>query len=128
MEQIGALWQNFMQPQVMEQLSGAKANPYAMLCAYHDYESLESMNCDIIIGCEGVVAIPDGMALYTIPAGKYMKFSLHGDAKDAVIEGWEKLWALEDVHKMRSGKIDFEAYYPTDDPSNADIDLFIGIK
>ncbi len=128
MEQIGKLWQRFMERGMMASVPGAVLDTYSMFCVYHDYESLQSMNCDMVLGCESAADAPEGMVSYTIPAGKFMKFAFSGDPKDACIEAWEKIWVMEEVHKVRTGKIDFETYYPSDDPRNCDMEIFIGIR
>lgn len=60
----------------------------------------------------------------TIPAGRYAKFSVHGNMTDAVAEAWAQIQQME---LDRSFTGDFEEYL-NDDFEQADIDIFVALR
>lgn len=131
-KQIGELWQNLMVQGLISQIPQPILEPYGCFGAYYNY-NFDDMTYATLAGCESSASkAPEDMELITIPAGKYAKFSIHGDVVKAVGAAWEKIWAMEDIAAMRANTVDFEAYYPVEDNQNteqeADIDIFIALQ
>lgn len=131
-QKIGELWQKLMVQGLIQQIPSPVLEPYGCFGAYYDY-NFENMTYATLAGCESTATeAPEGMSLVAIPAGKYAKFSIHGDVVSAVGKAWEEIWAMEDIMAMRANTVDFEAYAPVEDnqetEQEADIDIFIALK
>lgn len=114
---IGGLWQQLYVPEHTAAISG-RTNEYA-IGLYSDYEGEEY---DVTAGFE-VSEIPaddSGFSVKVIPAGKYAKFSIHGDMVEAVANAWEEIWQTP-LDRTFTG--DFEEY-----TSMTDIDIYIAVK
>lgn len=116
---IGGLWAKLYKDGIQATIKN-KVNEYA-IGLYSDYT--KDSYC-VTAGCE--VSKPENAELTVkiIPAGKYAKFSIHGDMQKAVAEAWEKIWKM-DLNRRFTG--DFEEYLNSD-WENADINLFIAIQ
>lgn len=116
---IGGLWAKLYEDGIQATIKN-KVNEYA-IGLYSDYT--KDSYC-VTAGCE--VSKPENAELTVkiIPAGKYAKFSVHGDMQKAVAEAWEKIWKM-DLNRRFTG--DFEEYLNSD-WENADINLFIAIQ
>lgn len=115
---IGGLWQQLYSPAVVGSITD-RSNAYA-IGLYSDYED----NFDkyqITVGFE-VNSFPDDTeyTVKTIPAGRYAKFSIHGDMVEAVAAAWGEIWSTP-LERTYTG--DFEEY-----TSMEDIDIYIAIK
>lgn len=127
-EKIGGLWQGFMEGAKYALIEDVTAEPYACFGAYYEYDFAANAYT-MMVGCESEGgAVPDGMREVTVPSGKYAKFTVQGDQVQAVVQGWNEIWAMDDLAKQRAYTVDFEAYYPAEDMSDATIDLFIALK
>ena len=62
----------------------------------------------------------NGYVAKTIPAGRYAKFSVHGDMIQAVANSWKEIWETP-LDRTFTGN--FEEYL-----SQEDIDIYIAIK
>ena len=74
---------------------------------------------------------PAEMVLKRVPAGKYAVFTSDmGPFAKVVPAAWQKIFQLEDEGKLRrSYHADFEVYdQRSQDPQNAQIDIYIGVK
>ena len=74
---------------------------------------------------------PAGMAVKRVPAGQYgVLTSEKGPLPKVVPEVWRKLWKLEDSGKLkRAYQTDFEIYdQRAQDPQNAQVDIYVGLK
>ena len=116
---IGGLWAKLYEDGIQATIKN-KVNEYA-IGLYSDYT--KDSYC-VTAGCE--VSKPENAELTVkiIPAGKYAKFSIHGDMQKAAAEAWEKIWKM-DLNRRFTG--DFEEYL-NNDWENADINLFIAIQ
>ena len=116
---IGGLWAKLYEDGIQATIKN-KVNEYAV-GLYSDYT--KDSYC-VTAGCE--VSKPENAELTVkiIPAGKYAKFSIHGDMQKAVAEAWERIWKM-DLNRRFTG--DFEEYLNSD-WENADINLFIAIQ
>lgn len=118
-EIIGGLWEKLYYEGINESIKN-KVNEYA-IGLYSDYQG---ENYCVTAGNEVSKAENEGLAVKVIPAGKYAKFSVHGNMETAVAESWEEIWKM-DLDRSFTG--DFEEYLNSD-PENADIDIYIALK
>ncbi|MEW7292535.1 GyrI-like domain-containing protein [Aquimarina sp. 2304DJ70-9] len=95
---------------------------------YTDYENGASGYYTTIVGCKvsSLDTIPEGMVGITIKDGDYSRFTAKGDVtKDAIPDAWGKIW---NANLNRVFATDFEVYDDrAQDPTNAEVDIFIGI-
>lgn len=124
-QKIGELWQNLYAEDGAYTKIANKANLSA-IGLYTDYAGEEYT---AFAGVEVTKAANPEMASFVIPAGKYAKFSLHGDMIQAVAAGWQAIWQMD---LPRSYTADFEEYLTDEngecDMANCDIDIYIALK
>ena len=118
-EVIGGLWEKLYQGGVNVKIRN-KVNEHA-IGLYSDY--LNDQYC-VTVGNEVSESENDEMTVKRIPAGRYAKFSVHGDMEKAVAEAWGEIWKM-DLDRSFTG--DFEEYLNSD-WENADIDIYIALK
>ena len=118
-EIIRGLWKELYQGGVSAIIKN-KSNQYA-IGLYSDYTS--NQYC-VTAGNEVFNAENPDLTVKIIPAGKYAKFSVHGNMEKAVAKAWEEIWQMD---LDRSFTEDFEEYL-SDDRNNCDIDIYIAIK
>lgn len=116
---IGELWRKLYQDGISEQIQN-KVNTYA-IGLYSDYEGEEYC---VTVGHEVSAAGNENLVKKVIPAGKYAKFSVHGDMQKAVEESWGAIWQM-DLDRSYTG--DFEEYLNCVD-GISDIDIYIALK
>ena len=118
-EKIGKLWVDLYQGGVNAKIRN-KVNEYA-IGLYSDY----SENGYIVTaGNEVAKSENDEFVTKVIPAGRYAKFSVHGDMEKAVAQAWGEIWNM-DLDRSFTG--DFEEYLNSDF-ENAEIDIYIALK
>lgn len=126
-EKIGELWQSFMGQGMAESIPEARFEPYHCYGLYYDY-NMSDGSYAMMVGSESAAdAAPADMEELIVPAGTYAKFTVHGDCVNTVIEAWNEIWKMEELTAKRAWTVDFEAYLPSDDPSDTDIDLYIAL-
>lgn len=121
---IGGLWERFYSHGIYKAIKSKKNNK--ALGIYTDYAGTEKNDYSIVTACEVVEGedIPEETVLRKIPAGKYAKFIVRGDAQKAVAEFWQNLWQME---LPRLFLCDFEEYQ-NEDMEQAEIHIYIGLK
>ena len=113
---IGDLWKQLYTPEKTEKIQN-RVNAYA-IGLYSDYDK---EGYQVTAGFEVSDAENgNGFAVKTIPAGRYAKFSVHGDMIEAVANSWNEIWETP-LDRTFTG--DFEEYL-----SQEDIDIYIAIK
>ena len=113
---IGDLWKQLYTPENTEKIQN-RANAYA-IGLYSDYDK---EGYQVTAGFEVSDAESgNGFAVKNIPAGRYAKFSVHGDMIEAVANSWKEIWETP-LDRTFTG--DFEEYL-----SQKDIDIYIAIK
>jgi predicted transcriptional regulator YdeE len=124
-------WQRFFQEGILEKIPNKIGrNIYAV---YSDYASDHNGEYDLVIGAmvnEGSVP-PPGMVAKSVPGGRFAVLtSEKGPLPRVVPQDWQAILKLEDEKKLqRTYQADFEIYdQRTQDPQNAQVDLYIGIK
>ncbi len=118
-EVIGKLWAELYQGGISQNIKN-KVNSYA-IGLYSDYSG---DNYTVTVGNEISKPENDEITVKVIPAGRYAKFSVHGNMVAAVAEAWSEIWKM---NLDRSFTGDFEEYLNSDD-ENADIDIYIALK
>lgn len=93
---------------------------------YTNYESDCTGQYDMLGGCEVSTAqnLPDKFKSIIIPAGKYAKFTFHGDVEKDVFTFWDVIWKTE---LNRKYTCDFEEYLPCEDCHDTDINIYIAL-
>lgn len=113
---IGDLWKQLYTPENTEKIQN-RVNAYA-IGLYSDYDK---EGYQVTAGFEVSDAESgNGFAVKNIPAGRYAKFSVHGDMIEAVTNSWKEIWETP-LDRTFTG--DFEEYL-----SQKDIDIYIAIK
>lgn len=95
-------------------------NEYA-IGLYSDYS--DGKYC-VTAGNEVSKAENEELTVKIIPAGRYAKFSVHGNMVTAVAEAWNEIQKI-DLERSYTG--DFEEYLNCD-WDNANIDIYIALK
>ena len=112
----GELWKQLYTPENTEKIQN-RVNAYA-IGLYSDYDK---EGYQVTAGFEVSDAESgNGFTVKTIPAGRYAKFSVHGDMIEAVANSWKEIWETP-LDRTFTG--DFEEYL-----SQEDIDIYIAIK
>ena len=113
---IGGLWKQLYTPENTEKIQN-RVNAYA-IGLYSDYDK---EGYQVTAGFEVSDAESgNGFTVKTIPAGRYAKFSVHGDMIEAVANSWKEIWETP-LDRTFTG--DFEEYL-----SQEDIDIYIAIR
>lgn len=118
-EVISGLWEKLYQGGVNAAIKN-KVNEYA-IGLYSDYAN--GQYC-VTVGNEVSKPENEELTVKVIPAGKYAKFSVHGDMVKAVAEAWGEIWQM-DLDRSFTG--DFEEYLNSDWES-ADINIYVALK
>ena len=121
---IGGLWSTFFSPGVCTAITGRK-NAFT-LGIYTDYAGTEKDDYTVIAGCEvqADAAVPAPLTLRKLPAGKYARFTVRGNAHTAVAAFWQELWAMK---LPRAFTCDFEEYR-TSDMEHAEIFIYVSLR
>lgn len=122
---IGGLWQSFIEDELAERMDEL-TSPYT-IGLYSDYGTDDY---DVTVGMAVSDACADrllsgGMAVKTIPAGKYAKFSLTGNVVTAVQNAWAQIWQLP---LDRSYAADFEEYLDQHEDGSASINIYVALR
>jgi predicted transcriptional regulator YdeE len=126
--QIGKLWQRISSDPVLEQIPNREdSNIYAV---YTDYETDENGAYTFVLGIKvsKETSPPAGMVEQRVLPGRYALFeSERGSAKDVGIETWKRIWAWPERGK-RAYKTDYEVHSGKDNPQDAQVKIYIGVK
>jgi predicted transcriptional regulator YdeE len=130
---IGELAGRFWGQNSASQIPNRK-NPGVTLAVYTQYESNEHGEYTYFIGEEvnSFENVPAEFQKLTIPAAKYQKFTTpSGKMPEVVINAWQQIWKMtsNDFSGERAYLADFEVFdQRASDPTNASLDIYIGIK
>ena len=130
---IGGLVGRFWGQNIAAQISNRK-NPGVTFSVYTEYDSNEHGDYTYFIGEEvsSFEDAPSELQKLTIPAAKYQRFTTpSGKMPEVVINAWQQIWQMtsEDFEGNRAYIADFEVYdQRASDPTNASLDVYIGIK
>ena len=129
---IPKLWQRVMQEHVIDHVP-EKTGP-TLYAVYTDYASDANGDYTLVLGAKVRPATnaPAGMIAKAVPAGRYAVFtSERGPVAKVVVETWMRIWAYyqSPANGQRAYRADFELYDErAADPSNAQVDIYIGLK
>ncbi|QOG03202.1 GyrI-like domain-containing protein [Flavobacterium sp. MDT1-60] len=126
-QDIPALWNKFMTEGIAEKIPNKIDN--SLYCVYTDYEKDHTKPYTTILGCLvcSLDFIPEEMTGKTIEKATYEKFIAKGNLHENIVfNEWMKIWNSD---LDRSFTADFEIYgEKTQNPENAEVDIFIAIK
>lgn len=123
---IGLLWQEFLQSGVYKQIDDKLNNRAIGL--YTDYQGDFTKPYNFFACCEVGKAndVTEPLVSKKILSGKYAKFIVKGNVQKAVGEFWSELW---NMNLDRKYSCDFEEYQNnTDDMENAEIHIYISLN
>ena len=129
---IGPLLARYQSENIAKQIPH-KQHSGVTYSVYTNYNSNELGDYTYFVGEEVSMTydIPKSLTLLTIPASQYQKFTTEpGKMPGVVIEAWQQIWAMtrEELGGVRNFVADFEIYdQKACDPSNAIVDIYIGI-
>ena len=99
------------------------------IALYTDYAGDEHGEYTFLLGGKAgpSMAVPDGMVVKTVPAGRYAVFtSERGPVQKVVVETWQRIWS---ELPSRSFVADFEVYdQRAADPGDAVVEIYVGVK
>ena len=124
-------WQKFFQEGILAKIPNrAGSNIYAL---YTDYASDRNGEYSFVIGAivKNGTAAPVGMVAKQIAGGQFAVVpSDKGPLPKVVPAAWQAVWKMEDDGKLkRAYRTDFEIYDKrSQDPQNAQVDIYVGLK
>jgi predicted transcriptional regulator YdeE len=124
---IPALWTRFMSEHLIDLIPNKI--DHTVYCIYTEYEQDYTKPYTTLIGCRvsNLDKIPDGMVGRTFNEGNYTKQTAKGNILEGIVfDAWKKIWN-SDI--PRAYTADFEVYgEKTQNPENAEVDIFISVK
>ncbi len=124
---IQNLWKKFMDEDIIHKIPNKLED--SIFGIYTDYENGAAGYYKAIVGCKvsNLDNIPEGMTGTSIKNGVYSKFTAQGDVtKEAIPNTWAKIWKSD---LNRTYTTDFEVYdQRAMDPTDAEVDIFVGIQ
>ncbi|KAF9660349.1 effector binding domain-containing protein [Tenacibaculum mesophilum] len=124
---IPALWQRFMSENIVEQIPNKLSNE--VYAVYTDYESDYTKPYTTIIGCKvsEISNIPEGFVCKKIAAPNYKTYAAKGSLTENIVYNkWLEIWS-EDINRAYTS--DYEVYgAKASDPTNAEVEIFIGVN
>jgi predicted transcriptional regulator YdeE len=131
---IGKQWQQFVAERLADKIPDRL--DHDILAVYADYVSDANGQYTYILGArvKPVVnpAVPQGMVVKAIPAGRYAVFtSERGPVAKVVVETWKQIWSYyqSPQNGTRAYVADFEVYDErASDPNTSQVDIYIGVK
>lgn len=124
---IPALWERFFAEGIIDKIPN-KVND-SIYSVYTDYEGDQTQPYRVILGCRvsDILEIPDDMIAHRVNRGTFGKFTAKGNMADSIVYNkWLEIWNL---NLERSFESDYELYdHRSRDMSNAEVDIFIGVK
>ncbi len=125
---IGKIWERVFKENLREKITNAVSDE--IYGVYSNYESDENGDYDYFVGykAKDLNNVPQGLKGKKILAGPYKKFETKkGPVHQVVPEMWGQIW--NELKGKRAFKTDFEIYgNKAQDPNNAVVEIFIGIK
>lgn len=105
---IGALWNDFFAQQLPQKLN---VEQNGMFGVYSNYASDAHGDFDVTAAI-GVGDPAENLSTVEIQAGKYLVFPCEGEMPEAVIQGWQRVWAYFQTNTTdrRRFVTDYESY------------------
>lgn len=122
-EQIGGLWENFFNQNLLQKLNCTAQILYGV---YYNYETDFTGAYDILICCEGKETknLPQGVVSAKIEAGTYARFVLEDSSPKGISDFWTKLWSMSLKRKYHT---DFEQYIQQEN-GKRQVSVYIGLS
>lgn len=122
---IGGLWQKLYSGIAQSMKNRVNAKSVGLYCDYQ-----QNGDYTVLAGCEIPVekiqdAEKEGLAVKTVPAGKYAKFVVKGNVQTAVAAAWSDIWQMP-LERTFTG--DFEEYQEDTVSGEGTIFIYIAIK
>ena len=104
---IGALWNMFMNNDVMAQIDSRASDD--IYCLYTDYETDHTGPYTAVLGCRvnSPDKVPADLVAVAIPQGYYQVYSLAGEFPENVGRAWQQIWKTAG---SRAYTVDFDLY------------------
>lgn len=118
-QKIGGVWAAFLGGE-RAKVNSAPDAPCLGLYTNYDWADV---SYDMLAATQGETC-PEGFRRVEIPAGKYAKFTFHGDVQKATAEAWGRIWAEP---LPRACQVDFEEYGQPGPDGQADISIYVGL-
>ena len=121
---IGKLWQTLFTGDTFQSIPH-KCNDRS-IGLYSGY-SPDGMEYDVTVGreVEDAPTLPQGMVTSVIPAGRYAKFTAHGDDVETIGRLWAQIWNLP-LDRAYTG--DFEEYFSAPKGEKSEIHVYIALR
>ncbi len=130
---IGAQWERFMKEGIAGKIPNRVGD--VVYALYTKYVKDRNGDYDFVIGMRvsSTRAVPPGMVLKHVPAGKYAVITSDtGPGSQVVPAAWQRIWKMEDRSQLggvRSYATDYEVYDErARDPQAVQVDIFVGIR
>lgn len=124
---IPALWQRFISENMAEQIPNKLSKE--VYAVYTDYELDYTKPYTTIIGCKvsEIGNIPEGFMSKKIEAPNYKTYVAKGSLTENIVYNkWLEIWD-EDINRAYTS--DYEVYGTKAlDPTNAEVEIFIGLN
>lgn len=124
---IPALWNKFISEGIAETIPNKIDN--SIYSIYTEYEKDHTRPYTTLLGCrvENLNVIPEGMIGKTFDEATYTKIVAKGNLMQGIVYNeWVKIWNSD---LDRTFVADFELYgEKAQDPANAEVEIFVGIK
>lgn len=125
---IPQLWNTFFTQNILDQIPNKIDN--TIYSIYTDYEKDYTKPYTTILGCRvnSLDSIPEGLTAKSFDAENYKVYTAKGKLSDGIVYNeWAKIWN-SDLDR-RTYIADFEVYgEKAQDPDNAEVAIFVGIK
>lgn len=122
MQKIGSLWQKYM-TEAEEIIPNQNGRLFGV---YTNYDSDVNGMYDMVVCCgvDSYEGLEDKFVRVEIPAGKYAKFTFHGDPCLDTGAFWMEVWKTPLNRKYTA---DFEEYLASDNPQDVPINIYIAL-
>ncbi len=129
--EIPKLWQRFFAEGVMNRIPDRDGD--SVYAVYTNYASDWNGDYTILLGVKVSPGTkpPEGMAVITVPAGRYLEFvSAKGPGTEVVPKAWTQIWAYfqDPANPRRAYQADYERYDELSDPNAMQAHIFMGVK
>jgi predicted transcriptional regulator YdeE len=122
---IGEAWQRFFEAGIYSSIANKKNNNTIGL--YTNYEDKVNGAYDVVICCEILKEekLSNEIQMKKIVEGKYAKFVVKGEVKEAVGRCWSEIWKM---NLDRKYTFDFEEYISECESEEQEIHIYIAIN
>lgn len=124
---IPALWAKFMSEGIATKIPNKISDD--VYCIYTDYEKDHTAPYTTVLGCQvsSLYEIPEGMTGKIFEQASYTKRIAKGNIMEGMVfHEWVKIW---NAALPRTFVADFEVYgEKSQNPENAEVEIFIGVK